>query len=195
MAEFQHPHQPAPDKPPVLQEPKKFTRGLVQVYTGDGKGKSTAAFGTAMRAIGTGFRVAIVCFMKGDERYGEQNIPNLPNLHIENFGPTYLVDMNNVSPEEQAQGKGALDRGRELMLSGDYDVVILDEANVAANWKLISVDELLEVVAARPENVELIITGRYADDRLVEVADLVTEMKQVKHPYEKGILAREGIDY
>lgn len=195
MAEFQHPHQPVPHKPPVLQEPKKFTQGLVQVYTGDGKGKSTAAFGTAMRAIGTGFRVAIVCFMKGDERYGEQNIPNVPNLHIENFGPTYLVDMNNVSPEEQAQGKAALDRGRELMLSGEYDVVILDEACVAATWKLISVDDLLDSVAARPDNVELIITGRYADDRLIEVADLVTEMKQIKHPYEKGILAREGIDY
>ncbi|HEX2172276.1 MAG TPA: cob(I)yrinic acid a,c-diamide adenosyltransferase, partial [Dehalococcoidia bacterium] len=175
MAEqFQHPFQPDPDKPPILQDPKKFTQGLVQVYTGNGKGKSTAAFGTAMRAIGTGFRVAIVCFMKGDQRYGEQNIPQLPNLLIENFGPAYLVDMNNVSPDEKAQGRAALDRARDLMLSGDYDVIILDEANVAVSWHLIEIDDLMELVARRPADVELIITGRYAHGRLIEAADLVT---------------------
>ena len=197
MAEkFQHPFQPDPEKPPILQEPKKFTQGLVQVYTGNGKGKSTAAFGTAMRAIGTGYRVAIVCFMKGDQRYAEQNLPHyLPNLLIEAFGPAYLVDMNNVSLEEKAQGKAALDRGRELMLSGEYDVVILDEANVAVAWHLIEIDDLMDLVGQRPADVELIITGRYAHGRLIEAADLVTEMRQIKHPYEKGILAREGIDY
>lgn len=196
MAEkFQHPFQPDPDKPPVLQDPKKFTQGLVQVYTGNGKGKSTAAFGTAMRAVGTGFRVAIVCFMKGDQRYGEQNLPVLPNLLIENFGPAYLVDMNNVSPDEQAQGRAALDRARELMLGGEYDVIILDEANVAVGWHLIEIDDLMDLVTQRPADVELIITGRYAHGRLIEAADLVTEMRQIKHPYEKGILAREGIDY
>ena len=195
MAKFQHPFQPDPEKPPILQPPKKFTQGLVHVYTGNGKGKSTAAFGTAMRAIGSGFRVAIVCFMKGDERYGEQNIPNLPNLHIENFGPTNFVDMNNVQPEEKAEARRALDRARELMLIGEYDVIILDEANVAVSWHLLEVEELLELINQRPSNVELIITGRYAHGKLIEVADLVTEMRQIKHPYEKGILAREGIDY
>jgi cob(I)alamin adenosyltransferase len=196
MAEkFQHPFQPDPEKPPILQDPKKFTQGLVQVYTGNGKGKSTAAFGTAMRAIGTGFRVAIVCFMKGDQRYGEQNIPDLPNLLIENFGPAYLVDMKNISAEEKAQGRAALDRARELMLGGEYDVIVLDEANVAVSWHLIEIDDLLDLVSQRPSDVELIITGRYAHGRLIEAADLVTEMRQIKHPYEKGILAREGIDY
>jgi cob(I)alamin adenosyltransferase len=111
------------------------------------------------------------------------------------FGQESFVAPNNVKSEEKEEAKRALDTARKVMLSNDYDVVILDEVNVAAAWKLIDIDDVIKLIQEKPENVELILTGRYADEKLVEAVDIVTNMTKVKHSYDKGILSRQGIDY
>ena len=172
------------------------TRGLVEIFTGDGKGKTSAALGVALRALGQGLRVHIVYFMKGDFPYGERKtLSELSNVTFENFGFQDFVDPTKVKPEEKEEARKALEAARKAMLSQKYEVVILDEANIAAAWKLIDVDDVIKLIHDKPENIELILTGRYADPRLIELADLVTEMVKVKHPYDKGILSRKGIDY
>jgi len=172
------------------------TKGLVEILTGDGKGKTSAALGVALRALGHGLRVYIVFFMKGDFPYGEQKIlSELSNVTVERFGFQDFVDPANVKPEEKEEALKALGAARKAMLSLEYDVVILDEVNVAVAWKLLDIDEVINLIHDKPGKVELILTGRYADPRLVELADLVTDMVKVKHPYDKGILSRKGIDY
>jgi cob(I)alamin adenosyltransferase len=172
------------------------TKGLVEIFTGEGKGKTSAALGVALRALGQGLRVHIVFFMKGDFPYGEQKIlSELSNITFERFGFQDFVDPANVKPEEKEEARKALEAARRAMLSQKYNVVILDEANVAVAWKLVDIDDVIKLVHDKPEKVELILTGRYADPRLIELADLVTDMVKVKHPYDKGILSRKGIDY
>jgi len=169
---------------------------LVQVFTGSGKGKTTAALGTILRAAGHGFRVFIVFFMKGDYAHGEYaSLTKLPDVNIASFGLRRLVDPANVDPEDIRQAKLALEAARQAVLLGKYDLVVLDEVNVAVEYKLIELDDVIDLVSRKPENVELILTGRYADNRLIEKADLVTEMVNVKHPFDKGISARKGIEY
>ncbi len=171
-------------------------RGLVQIFTGDGKGKTSAALGVAIRALGHGLRVHITSFMKGDYPYGEQQVlALLPNITLARFGHQDFVDPANVKPEEKEQAGRALEDARRAVLSGDYDLVVLDEVNIAAAWNLVDVMDVVELVRQKPDNVELILTGRYADERLIEMADLVTEMREIKHPYKKGIPGRAGIDY
>lgn len=170
--------------------------GLVQIFTGDGKGKTSAALGTVVRALGRGLKVCIVVFMKGDYPYSEWKfLQDIPGVTIARFGFISFTDPHNVKPEEKEQARKALDYARESMLSGEYDMVVLDEVNVASGWGLVEVDDVISMVKERPLSVELILTGRSADDRLVEIADMVTECRKVKHPYDKGILARRGIDY
>jgi cob(I)alamin adenosyltransferase len=172
------------------------TRGLVEIFTGEGKGKTSAALGAIVRALGHGLRVYIVFFMKGDFPYGEQKILcQFPNCTVERFGFQEFVDPAHVKPEEKEEARKALLAARKAMLSLKYDVVILDEVNVAAAWKLIDLGDVIKLIHDRPEKVELILTGRYADPKLIELADLVTDMVKVKHPYDKGILSRKGIDY
>jgi cob(I)alamin adenosyltransferase len=172
------------------------TRGLVEIFTGEGKGKTSAALGAIVRALGHGLRVYIVFFMKGDFPYGEQKILcQFPNCTVERFGFQEFVDPAHVKPEEKEEARKALLAARKAMLSLKYDVVILDEVNVAAAWKLIDLDDVIKVIHDRPEKVELILTGRYADPKLIKLADLVTDMVKVKHPFDKGILSRKGIDY
>lgn len=183
-------------KSAVRLSPQPFERGLVQVFTGDGKGKTTAALGTVLRAVGQGLRVFIVFFMKGEYPYGEFAIlPKLPNVDIAKFGFTTFCNPDNVKPEEKEQGRLALNAAREAMLSGKYDLVVLDEVNVAVAWKLVELDDVVRLVKDKPQKVELILTGRYAPESLIEMADLVTEVRKVKHPFDKGILARKGIEY
>ncbi len=171
-------------------------RGLVQVFTGNGKGKTTAALGAVVRALGHGLKVYIVFFMKGDYPYGEQNIlSKLPNVTVARFGFRTFTDPENVKPEEKEQAKQALAAAREAVLSGNYDLVVLDEINIATAWKLVELDEVIKLISNKPQNVELILTGRYADKELVKRADLVTEMLKIKHPYGNGVMAREGIEY
>ena len=175
---------------------KPLTKGLVEIFTGSGKGKTSAALGVVMRAVGHGLRVHIVFFMKGGYPYGERNImAHLPNVSFQSFGHEHFVDPHNVKAEEKEQARQALKAAREAMASGKFDLVILDEVNVASSWKLIEVEDVLRLIEEKPKNVELILTGRYADERLIDVADLVTEMVEIKHPFDKGIKARQGFDY
>jgi cob(I)alamin adenosyltransferase len=171
-------------------------QGLVQVFTGDGKGKTSAALGCAIRALGHGLRVLIIFFMKGDYPYGERHIlSHLPNLTIASFGQEEFVDPANIRPEQIAQAGQAFTAAREGVFSGSFDLVILDEVNVAAAFKLVSVADIVRLIKDKPAKVELILTGRLADPQLVRAADLVTEMVKVKHPFDKGISARKGFEY
>ena len=173
------------------------TKGLVSIFTGDGKGKTTAAIGMVIRAAGHGLRVCIVFFMKGkDYVHGEFAIlSKLPNVTMASFGQKGWVSKGEVKPEHKEQAGLALASARRAMLSGSYDLVVLDEVNVAIASSLVELDEMLGLINDKPRNVELILTGRNADPRLVQMADLVTEMLMIKHPYTKGIKARQGIDY
>ena len=181
-------HNPSPSE--------SFSRGLVQIFTGDGRGKTSAALGTVLRAVGHGLRVHIVFFMKGDYPYGERNtLSKLPNVTTASFGQMEFVDPANIKPEEIEQAKQALAASREAVLSGNYDIVVLDEVNVAVAFKLVELDEVLKLIKDKPQNVELILTGRQAGTELIKAADLVTEMLSIKHPYDKKILARKGIEY
>ena len=176
--------------------PEPFTKGLVQVFTGNGKGKTTGALGTAIRALGHGFRVYIIVFMKGDYPYGEWNtLSKLPNIDFARFGSREFIDPQNITPKDREQAEQALAAAREAMLSGDYDLVVLDEVNVAAAWGLVGLDKVIELINEKPKDVELILTGREADTKLIQLADLVTECVDIKHPYKKGIKARRGIEY
>jgi cob(I)alamin adenosyltransferase len=173
-----------------------LSRGLVQIFTGDGKGKTSAALGAVLRALGNGLRVYFVFFMKGDYPYGERNIlSQLPNIKVASFGGRSFVDPANVKPEDKEQARQALAAAREAMLSGNYDMVVLDEVNVAVAWKLVELDEVIKLLKDKPPNVELVLTGRKADAKLVQLADLVTEMLKIKHPYDEGVAARRGIEY
>lgn len=169
-------------------------KGYLQVYTGDGKGKTTAAFGLALRAVGAGLRVYIAQFVKGMryseldtlERFGDE-------LVVEQFGRDCFI-RKAPEPADVVAARAGYDRAAEILRSGEYDVVVLDEANIATHFGLFSVDMLLTLVDARPDHVELVITGRRADPRLLERADLVTEMREVKHYYQQGVQARKGFE-
>ncbi len=175
---------------------KPIDKGLVQVMTGNGRGKTSAALGSVLRAVGHGLRAYIVFLMKGDYPYGEHNaLSQLSNVTFSRFGQQGFVDPQNVKPEDREQARKALEAAREAMLSGEYDMVVLDEVNIAVAWKLLEIDEVAKLISDKPEKVELILTGRYADAKLIELADLVTEMVKIKHPFDKGVIARRGFDY
>jgi len=174
----------------------KKDKGLIQVFTGNGKGKTSAALGSILRAAGHGFKVFVVFFMKGKYPYGEfSSLPWLPDVEVASFGLRCLVDRNNINPEEIEQAELALKTAREAMLSRKYDMVVLDEVNVAVYFKLIPLDDVVRLVEEKPPELELILTGRYAEAAVIERADLVTEMVKIKHPYDKGVKARKGIEY
>jgi cob(I)alamin adenosyltransferase len=171
-------------------------QGLVQVFTGNGKGKTTAALGTILRAAGHGLKIFAVFFMKGDYAYGEFDaLLKLPGVEIFQSGLRKFTDPLNIKPEEKEQAVSALAAARQAINSGNYDLVVLDEVNVALEYKLIEFDDVLKLIEEKPPRVEIILTGRYADNRMLEMADLVTEMVKVKHPFDKGIKARKGIEY
>ncbi len=174
----------------------KLEKGLVQVYTGNGKGKTSAAFGLALRAIGRGLKVYIIQFIKGGFDYGELYIiDKLPNLKLKAFGRGKFVTQKPPGKEDIKLAEEALQLAKGVVESREYDLVILDEINVALNLKLISLEKVLELVRSKPKHVELVLTGRYAPSEIIEAADLVTEMREVKHPYNKGFQARKGIEY
>lgn len=181
---------------PSFSSSEQPRRGLVQILTGDGRGKTTGALGVVLRALGHGLKVCIVVFMKGDYPYSEWKfLAKEPDVKLARFGSRAFIDPAKVKPEDIEQAKQALEFAREAVLSGDYDLVVLDEINLAAAWKLVELDEVIKLIGDKPPDVELILTGRQADSRLIELADLATECLNIKHPYEKGILARQGIDY
>ena len=169
-------------------------KGYVQVYTGAGKGKTTAAFGLALRAAGAGLKVYIAQFVKG-MKYSELNaMEKLKEfITVKQYGRDCFI-YRDPEPEDIQVAREGLKEVREIMSSGEYQVIILDEANIATYYNLFSVDDLLDFIRAKPEEVELVITGRRADPKIIEEADLVTEMKEVKHYYQKGVQARDGIE-
>lgn len=174
-------------------------RGLIIVFTGDGKGKTTSALGVALRACGHNMKVAMLQFIKGSWHYGElESVKKLsPNFELIPLGKGFVGIIDDKLPREEhiKAAKEALSIAMEKITSGDYRIVILDEINVAVKLNLINIEDLLDLVKAKPERLHLIITGRGADPKLIEAADLVTEMREIKHPYQKGIEAQRGIDY
>jgi cob(I)alamin adenosyltransferase len=169
-------------------------RGFVQVYTGDGKGKTTAALGLALRAAGAGLKVFIGQFIKMGDYSEIKALERFPDLiRVEQFGLGRFVG-GKPSPADIAAARSGLERAREVMASGEYQMVILEEANVAVKYGLIPVQELLGMIIEKPAGMEMVITGRGASPRILEAADLVTEMRMVKHYYEKGVRARIGIE-
>jgi cob(I)alamin adenosyltransferase len=182
--------------PPDMSSARSFSKGLVQVYTGEGKGKTTAAIGTVLRALGNDLKVCIIAFMKAGQPSGEWNIlSGLPNVDIERFGSGPFVDPTNITQRDREEASKALEAARQAILGGGYDLVVLDEVNVAVAWQLIGLDEVLRLIEDRPPKVELVLTGRGADKEIVKMADIVTEMLNIKHPYDDGITSRRGIEY
>lgn len=169
-------------------------KGYVQVYTGDGKGKTTAALGLALRAAGAGLRVYIAQFIKGGEYNELKALKRFPDLvAVKQYGRGCFI-REAPSEEDIKLASSALEETERIMLSGGYQVVILDEINIAAHFSLIPVERLLEMIRKKPDGVELVLTGRKANPRVLEAADLVTEMREVKHYYRNGVEAREGIE-
>jgi len=169
-------------------------KGYVQIYTGTGKGKTTAAFGLALRAAGAGLKVFIAQFVKG-MKYSELDSVKMlsDSISIKQYGRDCFI-FKKPTEEDIRAARDGLEEIREIIRSRKYDVIILDEANIATFYDLFSVDDLLDLIHQRPEGTELIITGRNADPRIIEAADLVTEMKEIKHYYQKGVEARDGIE-
>ncbi len=169
-------------------------RGYVQVYTGNGKGKTTAALGLAIRAAGAGLRIFIGQFVKNRKCSEHYLLDRLSDsITIQQFGRGLIMG-RQPSPDDRMAAHDGYEAVKAILLSGRYDVVILDEANVAAHYGLITAQDLLELMALKPKKVELVITGRYADERVMQAADLVTEMHAVKHYRQQGVSARRGIE-
>jgi cob(I)alamin adenosyltransferase len=170
-------------------------KGYVQVYTGNGKGKTTAAFGQALRGLGAGFTVFIGQFVKGKTYH--ENIATtkyLKNITVKQYGlGCFIVDAPTDKDIETA--KNGLEEMKKIIHSGEYDMVVMDEVNIALYYNLIDIDDVLDLMKSKPEQLELILTGRYAPIEVIEMADLVTMMKEIKHPYQQGIIARKGIEY
>lgn len=194
----------------------RLEKGLVEIYTGNSKGKTTCAMGLALRAVGHGFKVYVIQFMKGStytgELYSSQRLS--PNLEIVQFGrgcPSAALIKSGFAKctgcgQCFAKGKGQLEdkniaamaysHAKEILTSDDYDIVILDEINNCLKYELVTVQQILDLIELKPERVELVMTGRYfPPEEIIDAADLVTEMKQIKHPYEKGISSRRGVEY
>ena len=169
---------------------------MVQVYTGNGKGKTTAAIGQAIRAIGHNFRILMIQFMKGDSTYGEIiATQKIPKFEILQFGLPTFVKRGEPSPEDLKLAQEGLAYAKKAINSNEYQMIILDEINVAIDYGLVKLSEVLELVKNCPKSLELVLTGRYAPKELIDLADLVSGIKEIKHPYMQGYVSREGIDY
>jgi cob(I)alamin adenosyltransferase len=170
---------------------------MVQVYTGDGKGKTTAALGLALRAVGHGHRVLILQFLKGEEensgeRFSAQKLA--PLLTIQPMGRAGFINKDHPDPKDKAMAEKALEYARAVIQEGKTDILILDEINVAVAFGLLPVEAVLQIIQLKPEHMELVLTGRYADPQIMDKADLVTEMKNRKHYFEKGVPDRISIE-
>jgi cob(I)alamin adenosyltransferase len=172
-------------------------RGLLMVYTGDGKGKTTASLGLLLRAVGHGEKVALVQFMKGQPTGEITTLEKYlgDNVVIRRFGRDEFVDPSDPAPEDMALAARGLAEARRFLESGQYGLVILDELNVALDFGLVGVDAVLEVLKQRPADADVVITGRNAPRQIVDLADLVSEVREVKHHYRQGIPAQPGIEY
>ena len=169
------------------------------VYTGKGKGKTTAALGIVLRAVGHGYKVGMIQFIKGEWYYGELTSSKRLEPEFEMIaagrGFVGIIDDDHPIQDHQKAAKEAITLAKEKITSGIYDVMILDEVNYAAKLKLISDQDILDIIAVRPEKTSLVLTGNYVPESVIAAADLVTEMREIKHPYQKGIKAKKGIDF
>lgn len=168
-------------------------RGLVIVHTGDGKGKTTAALGLALRAYGAGLKVLIMQFIKGRRRSGELTALDALGIEVRQMGLGFITKDN--FDEQRRSAQTALELAKEEILSGTWDLIILDEINYAVKFELLDAQDLLSLIKIRPEPLHLVLTGRDALPELIDVADLVTEMKLIKHPFKQGIKAQSGIEF
>lgn len=178
---------------------KNLAVGLVHIYTGDGKGKSTAALGQILRALGYGLKAYIVQFLKSDELFSGE-INSLAEFHdnvkLVRYNQVHPMFDSSVDVEQLRESVSkALNEASEAMLSANYDIIVLDEINNAVADGFIATDAIIEFILSKPKNVELILTGRSAAQSVMELADYVTEMKCIKHPFQKGISARRGIEF
>ena len=173
--------------------------GLIIVYTGKGKGKTTAALGIALRAIGYAKKICMIQFIKGSWHYGEMKSSKRlePEFEMVAIGKGFVGIIDDKSPKEDHTeiAREAIRISKEKILSGKYDIIILDEINYAVNLDLIPLSDVLNLIESKPRNLDLILTGNYAKNQVIEIADLVTEMKEVKHPFQRGIKAKKGIDF
>lgn len=172
-------------------------RGLIHVYTGDGKGKTTAALGLAFRASGHGLKTYIIQFMKGKRNYGELLTVRKfsTNLSIFPAGRDQFVNRRSPDPVDIDLAKKGLARAKEIIKEDKYDILVLDELNVALDYKLVDLSDVMALIKNKPAKMEIVLTGRYAPKEIMEAADLVTEMREVKHYYKEGIASRKGIDW
>ncbi len=177
----------------------KMRKGLVQVYTGEGKGKTTAAIGEALRARGRGYKVLLVQFLKGKKGSGEISALEELGVKVICKGKDLGLSLNRIGENERRKVRGEwsnfLDKINEEVLAEDYDLLILDEVNVACHHGLIDENKLLQFIKEKPDSLEIILTGRYASPRLIKTAHLVSEVQKIKHPYDEGIKARKGIEF
>lgn len=182
-----------------MEKDNKNKKGLLIVYTGDGKGKTTAALGMTVRAVGYDWKIGIFQFIKGTWKYGElEGLKKLaPNVELEVLGAGFvgIVDDDKPIEEHRRVAREAVKTVNQKIISEKYDLVILDELNVAVSLGLVTRDEVESIINNKPDNLSLVITGRGASQWLIDRADLVTEMKEIKHPYQKGIQAQKGIDF
>ena len=173
--------------------------GLVIVYTGKGKGKTTAALGMALRAAGYNHKICMIQFIKGSWHYGEMNSSNRlePDFELIAVGKGFvgIIDDNSTKEEHRKIAQEAIKISKEKIVSEKYDLIILDEINYAVNLDLIKIDDIIELIKIKPTNLSLVLTGNYANSQIIEMADLVTEMKEIKHPFQLGIKAKKGIDF
>ena len=180
----------------AVKESHPLGKGYVQVYTGNSKGKTTAALGLAFRAMGRGLKTYIGQFMKG-QHYSELEAAKMvhPYITIEQYGKDAFIHVQNPPRKDDVQmAQEGLARARKAMLSGEYEIVVFDEIIIAHYFGLVSLEDMLEIIANKPDGVEIVFTGRYAPPEVIAAADLVTEMVEVKHYYQEGIEAREGIE-
>jgi cob(I)alamin adenosyltransferase len=170
-------------------------KGYIQVYTGDGKGKTTAALGLALRAAGAGKKVFFAQFVKGQE-YSEIHAVRefLPAVTVKQYGLDCFI-VNTPTQADIDMARKGLEEISAVVSSGEYDIAVLDEANIAIFYNLFTATELIDILKRRPDSVEIVITGRYACPEILDAADLVTEMKEVKHYYTDGVAARKGIEF
>ena len=167
---------------------------IVQVYTGDGKGKTTAAFGVALRAAGHNLETLVIQFLKNKKSGEIKSVKKVEEITVEQYGkPDFIID-GNAKEEDYKKAEEAIKRAEKAILEEDWDIVILDELNLSVYFNLIKIEDVLELLD-KVEDTEIIITGRNAKDELIKNADLVTSMEEVKHPYQDGFQAREGIEY
>jgi cob(I)alamin adenosyltransferase len=177
------------------QKEYKLKKGYTQIYTGDGKGKTTAAIGLAVRASGCGLKVFLAQFIKGMEYSEIRALKKFPeNITVRQFGRGRFIRRGGPSKEDLEIARKGFKQIVDIIVNGDFDIVILDEVNVAIHFGLLTVKELIELLKNKPFSLELVLTGRRAPQELIEAADLVTEMKEIKHYFQNGVTARKGIE-